>query len=116
MSFFYLMTLEISISFFLQNRIMDSNKNANDAWGIFCYWLFGLSYAVFFIFVILFYFCTCNPAERMEMYQERVGAIYDGINYKENSNNRLITIIFIYKRLAFTLAYLFAGEFGLLNF
>jgi hypothetical protein len=74
--FFYIMALEISISLSLQYTILNVNKTRIDTCGIALFWFFALTSAAFLIFLTVFYFFTCNPAQRMEEYEKRVGALY----------------------------------------
>jgi hypothetical protein len=41
-----------------------------------------------------------DPVQRFEKYKERVGAVYENINYRKYVN-RLVPIFFVLKRVAF---------------
>ena len=106
-----MMSLELSISIAMQMTIIDKTDNNNDAWGIVLGYFFLAAYGGFLVFVLLFYFCSKNPAERMKKYKARVGALYEGINYKKNYCNKLVTVIFIFKRIFFAATYFYVRRF-----
>ena len=43
--------------------------------------------------------CGMTPVERMELWEDRVGALYDGLAYKEASINRMQPFFFMTKRI-----------------
>jgi hypothetical protein len=103
MSFFYFLSLEFSISLVLQVQIMDVNDNYTDTWGIGLFYLFLVLYGSFLVFVMGLYFCSRDPAERMERWEPKVGSLYEGVLYKENKHYKLVNLIFIFKRVLFAL-------------
>ena len=103
MKLYYEVSLEICISVALNLTIISQVHNFNDEVGrVLCFVFIG-TFTAFLVFVICFFTCKTkiSALERMELYEGRVGALYDGVNYKEHWSNRLVTIIFIVKRVIF---------------
>ena len=108
MKFCLYLTLEITISIAMQLTIIDKIDNRTDAWGRALCYFFCVAYSAFLIFVLFFLFCCCSSAnERMEKYEALVGALYEGIRYKDNVYNKLVTVIFIFKRIIFVATYFY---------
>jgi hypothetical protein len=101
------MTLEICIAIAMQLTIINEIKNLNDEWGRALCFIFCVAYGVFLIFVLFFLLCPCSPAKRMEKYKARVGALYEEILFSEHWANKFITIIFIFKRIAFATVFFY---------
>jgi hypothetical protein len=114
-SFYYLMSLEICITLGMQYSILGVVDNASDAWGIGLAYYFAITFSIFMILVLGFYFFP-NSTERMEKYESKVGALYADFHYKENKYNKLVTVAFILKRVVFTLTCFYAQYWSLLTF
>ena len=49
----------------------------------------------------------------MEKYEARVGALYKGILFKKHWLNKFVTVIFIFKRIAFVVTFFYCDNWHL---
>jgi hypothetical protein len=74
-----------------------------EKWSASLTWFFIVTEGLFLLLFVLFVFLPCSdPAKRMNKYKNRVGAIYDNIDYTKFLN-RLVPLVFIMKRVAFAI-------------
>jgi hypothetical protein len=107
MKLFYEMALELSIAISMQLKVINDINNVNDEWGRALCIIFCVACGLFLIFLLFLFLCSRSPAKRMEKYEAKVGAIYEGILYKEHCANKYITLIFIFKRIAFAASFFY---------
>jgi hypothetical protein len=64
-------------------------------------WFFIVTEAIFLLLFISFLLTPClNPTQRFEKYKDRVGAVYENIEFRKYGS-RLIPLFFVLKRAAF---------------
>jgi hypothetical protein len=64
----------------------------------------------FLIFMIYFLYAPWHymtAIDRMKQYVDKVGALYDGLDYEEKPAARLVTLFFVFKRVGFVLSCFF---------
>ena len=49
----------------------------------------------------------------MKDYEARIGALYEGVLYKKYWLNKFVTVIFIFKRIAFVVTYFYNDKWHL---
>ena len=77
------MALELCIAIAMQLKIINDINNVNDEWGRVLCIIFCVVYGCFLIFVMFLFFCSRSPAKRMEKYEAKVGALYEGVLFKK---------------------------------
>ena len=106
------MALEFPIAIFSGITIINDVNNVNDEWGRALCIIFCVAYGFFLIFVLFLFVCSRSPAKRMEEWEAKVGALFEGILYKVHSAYKFITVIFIAKRIAFAVCFFYL-KYGL---
>ena len=108
--FFYYSTLEIFISCCLGIEILDDREGDNYMGSFILTVIFGCLWIIFIIFFTnLFFcpkgkFCKFTPIERMKSYKDNVGALYENLKYEAGYLYHMVPIIFMIKRIVFTIS------------
>jgi hypothetical protein len=98
---YYEMTLEISISIFSARPHTIEPKTYFEKWSAVISWFFIVTEVIFLILFIPFLAVPClDPIQRFEKYKERVGAVYENIDFHRYAS-RLVPLMFVFKRVAF---------------
>ena len=103
MDFFYYSTLEICISISLASPFLYVTETINDKFDTGLTIAFIVMEVAFLVFLFCFYYWPGDKVKRMNKYKEKVGALYEGLNYEEVPSARLVTVFFILKRVGFVL-------------
>jgi hypothetical protein len=61
-------------------------------------------FLVFFMVLLFIPICGVSAVKRMELWKDKFDALYDTIDYKASWVNRLVPVIFMFKRIG--LAYM----------
>lgn len=70
-----------------------------DTWSAAIGWFFIVTEVLFLVWLVVFMFFPCpRPYLRMEKYEDKVGSIYENIDYS-NWANRCISLLFVLKRV-----------------
>jgi hypothetical protein len=78
-------------------------KTYFEKWSAYISWFFIVTETIFLALFIPFLIVPCqDPVQRFEKYKERVGGVYEKINYRKYVN-RLIPLFFVFKRVAFAI-------------
>lgn len=101
MDFFYLASLEIFISIFLNLQVLDQVIAWQETFAKCLTFLFIAFEALFICFTLFLFFCKCkkeSPVDRMKRWEDRFGTLYQGLTYEDAFQSRLQPIIFMAKR------------------
>ena len=69
-------------------------------WSAALNWFFIVTEGIFLLLFTSFLLIPCQAVERFEKYKDKVGAVYDNIDYHSYAS-RLVPLFFVVKRVTF---------------